>query len=156
MFEDHETKESSADTALEAELARFAEEEAQRLGLRRKHYKEKINTDFRKSQRAETTLWVSGLTMSQDLFVAASLSGIGYKVKPLDVPDQTALQLGKEFGNRGQCNPTYFTVGNLVKHLIHLRDTEGLTSKEIVERYVYVTAGACGPCRFGMYVTEYR
>ena len=156
MFEDHETKESSADTALEAELARFAEEEAQRLGLRRKHYKEKINTDFRKSQRAETTLWVSGLTMSQDLFVAASLSGIGYKVKPLDVPDQTALQLGKEFGNRGQCNPTYFTVGNLVKHLCRLRDEEGIPTADILANNIFLTAGACGPCRFGMYVTEFR
>ena len=28
--------------------------------------------------------------------------------------------------------------------------------EEIVENYVFVTAGACGPCRFGMYVTEYR
>ena len=28
--------------------------------------------------------------------------------------------------------------------------------KEIVENYVFLTAGACGPCRFGMYVTEYR
>ena len=27
--------------------------------------------------------------------------------------------VGKEFGNRGQCNPTYFTVGNLVKYLIY-------------------------------------
>jgi predicted nucleotide-binding protein (sugar kinase/HSP70/actin superfamily) len=25
-----------------------------------------------------------------------------------------------------------------------------------VKKYVFLTAGACGPCRFGMYVTEYR
>jgi hypothetical protein len=25
-----------------------------------------------------------------------------------------------------------------------------------VKNYVFLTAGACGPCRFGMYVTEYR
>jgi predicted nucleotide-binding protein (sugar kinase/HSP70/actin superfamily) len=72
------------------------------------------------------------------------------------MPDNAGLQVGKEFGNRGQCNPTYFTVGGLVKHLIDLRDKKGLTSEEIVENYVFVTAGACGPCRFGMYVTEYR
>ena len=53
-------------------------------------------------------------------------------------------------------NPTYFTVGNLVKYLITLRDKHGMTSKEIVDKYVFLTAGACGPCRFGMYVTEYR
>ena len=27
------------------------------------------------------------------------------------MPDNDALRYGKEFGNRGQCNPTYFTVG---------------------------------------------
>ncbi|HEU4537925.1 MAG TPA: 2-hydroxyglutaryl-CoA dehydratase, partial [Polyangiaceae bacterium] len=32
----------------------------------------------------------------------------------------------------------------------------GLTTQEVIDRYVFVTAGACGPCRFGMYVTEYR
>jgi predicted nucleotide-binding protein (sugar kinase/HSP70/actin superfamily) len=69
--------------------------------------------------------------------------------------DNAGLQAGKEFGNRGQCNPTYFTVGSLVKKLIELRDA-GLTSEEVVKKYVFLTAGACGPCRFGMYVTEYR
>jgi predicted nucleotide-binding protein (sugar kinase/HSP70/actin superfamily) len=34
--------------------------------------------------------------------------------------------------------------------------TKGITREEIVERYVFLTAGACGPCRFGTYVTEYR
>ena len=26
----------------------------------------------------------------------------------------------------------------------------------MVEKYVFLAAGACGPCRFGMYATEYR
>ena len=72
------------------------------------------------------------------------------------VPNQESLQFGKEFGNRGQCNPTYFTVGNLVKHLTKLRDEEGLTTEEVIEQHIFLTAGACGPCRFGTYVTEYR
>jgi predicted nucleotide-binding protein (sugar kinase/HSP70/actin superfamily) len=88
--------------------------------------------------------------------VCAALRGLGYRVAALPCPDRTALQFGKEFGNRGQCNPTYFTVGNLVKHLVHLRDVQGLTSASILEDFVFMTAGACGPCRFGMYVTEYR
>ena len=73
------------------------------------------------------------------------------------MPDNDALRVGKEFGNRGQCNPTYFTVGNLVKYLIDAARREGHDApKDIVENYVFLTAGACGPCRFGMYVTEYR
>src|SRR3712207_7985347 len=31
-----------------------------------------------------------------------------------------------------------------------------LTKQEIIDRYVFFTAGACGPCRFGMYEAEYR
>jgi predicted nucleotide-binding protein (sugar kinase/HSP70/actin superfamily) len=47
-------------------------------------------------------------------------------------------------------------VGNLVKELVRLRDEEGLSTEHILKHYVFLTAGACGPCRFGMYVTEYR
>src|SRR6185436_6603245 len=51
---------------------------------------------------------------------------------------------------------TYFTVGNLVKTLTHFRDKQGMSTQDILRNYVFLTAGACGPCRFGTYVTEYR
>src|SRR3954470_4073358 len=140
------------------ELEAFAASEAKNLGITEavQQWFEPPTPKFTKSQRNKTTIWVSGLTWSQDLFLAAALRGIGYDVKTMPVPDNSALRLGKEFGNRGQCNPTYFTVGNLVKHLIHLRDERGVPTDEIIRRYVFLTAGACGPCRFGTYVTEYR
>ena len=73
------------------------------------------------------------------------------------MPDNDALRYGKEFGNRGQCNPTYFTVGNLVKFLTERgRDATGCRRRRWSSKYVFLTAGACGPCRFGMYATEYR
>jgi predicted nucleotide-binding protein (sugar kinase/HSP70/actin superfamily) len=87
--------------------------------------------------------------------VQGALEGLGYKCKPLPVPDVRAFQLGKEYGNNGQCNPTYFTVGNLVQYLEGL-EAEGLSRDEIVDNHVFLTAGACGPCRFGMYEAEYR
>src|SRR4029450_11585550 len=34
--------------------------------------------------------------------------------------------------------------------------SRGMSKDEIVKNHVFITAGACGPCRFGMYVTEYR
>jgi len=114
-----------------------------------------VPREFTRDQREHTTILVSGLTMAHDLFIQAALRGIGYKVLALDVPDNDALQFGREYGNRGQCNPTYFTVGNLVKHLDGLRE-RGMTKEEIVKNHVFITAGACGPCRFGTYVTEYR
>lgn len=146
------------DQDIEAELKAFADAEAKKLGISREQWVEPIhaNNRFKASDRPHTTLLVSGLTMAHDFLVAAALRGLGYAVEMLDCPDQGALQFGKEFGNRGQCNPTYFTVGNLVKHLVTLRDEKGLSTEEIIKNYVFLTAGACGPCRFGMYVTEYR
>ncbi|MBY9080597.1 2-hydroxyglutaryl-CoA dehydratase [Paenibacillus sp. HN-1] len=94
--------------------------------------------------------------MAQDYLLEGALKGMGYRVQHLDCPDNESLRCGKEFGNRGQCNPTYFTVGNLIKHLQYLRDVEGKSKEEIVSNYLFVTSGSCGPCRFGTYITEYR
>jgi predicted nucleotide-binding protein (sugar kinase/HSP70/actin superfamily) len=144
--------------AIEAELKKFEIEERKRLGLpveNAKHWFDEVPRKFTADQREHTTILVCGLTMAHDLFIQAALRGIGYKVLALDVPDNDALQYGREYGNRGQCNPTYFTVGNLVKYLDGLRD-RGMTKDDIVKNHLFVTAGACGPCRFGTYVTEYR
>ena len=73
----------------------------------------------------------------------------------LPVPDQNAFLLGKEFGNNGQCSPAYFTSGNLIQYLRSL-EAQGMTRKEIADKYLYFTAGSCGPCRFGTYAAEYR
>jgi predicted nucleotide-binding protein (sugar kinase/HSP70/actin superfamily) len=143
---------------IEAELKRFEAEMSRELGLAqdKTQWVDPPAPDFLARHRQTTTILVSGLTMAHDLFVQAALSGVGYKVKHMDCPDNDALRFGKEFGNRGQCNPTYFTVGNLVKFLTELRDDKGMSVAEINDKYVFLTAGACGPCRFGMYSTEYR
>ncbi len=106
--------------------------------------------------KKETIMLAGGLTILQDKLIETALHSIGENFVALPNPDFESFQKGKAFGNRGQCNPTYFTVGNLVKYLQNLRDEKGLSEKEIVQKYVYVTAGGCGPCRFGMYITEYK
>jgi len=144
---------------MDAELRAFEEAERKRLGLDgspEQWIEDMANLTFTKKEKEHITILVSGLTMAQDYFVEGGLRGVGYNVQMMDCPDVAALQFGKEFGNRGQCNPTYFTVGNLVKFLCTLRDKHGMTAEHIVKNYVFLTAGACGPCRFGMYVTEYR
>jgi predicted nucleotide-binding protein (sugar kinase/HSP70/actin superfamily) len=143
---------------VEAELRAFEAQERQRLGLTPPpRWKETMaGLGFTRAEKASVTLLIGGLTIAHDFLVEAALSGLGYRTVALECPDKDALRAGKEFGNRGQCNPTYFTVGNLVKYLTRLRDEQGLSTQEIVERYVFLTAGACGPCRFGMYATEYR
>src|SRR5262249_54102492 len=116
---------------VDAELRRFEEEERKRLGLDQttEHWIEDMaNLTFTKRERHGITMLVSGLTYAHDFFVEAGLSGVGYNVQMIEAPDNAALQYGKEFGNRGQCNPTYFTVGNLVKYLCTLRDKHGMSA----------------------------
>jgi predicted nucleotide-binding protein (sugar kinase/HSP70/actin superfamily) len=146
-------------TDIDAELKKFEEEERVRLGLDKEteHWVEEMaNLTFTKAEKSKITMLVGGLTMAHDYFVEAGIRGSGYNVQMLECPTNEGLRFGKEFGNRGQCNPTYFTVGTLVKYLCTLRDKHGMSAKDIVDKYVFFTAGACGPCRFGMYVTEYR
>ncbi len=143
---------------LNAKLAEFEAQERARLGLKSEkigHWDDKVPSGFTRKQREHTTILVCGLTQAHDYFIQSALGGLGYKVAPMDVPSNAALQYGREFGNRGQCNPTYFTVGNLVKHLTELEEG-GMSKEEIIKNHIFLTAGACGPCRFGTYVTEYR
>ncbi len=119
-----------------------------------RHYTRPRELPFFAKDRARTTLLLGGLTEAHEIILVGHLQGLGYRVERLPVPDQGALRTGKEFCNRGQCNPTYYTVGNLVNRLKALAAE---TSVEEVERdYVFMTAGSCGPCRFGMYESEYR
>jgi predicted nucleotide-binding protein (sugar kinase/HSP70/actin superfamily) len=140
---------------------RLAEERArleQEAGFARRevhHFKRPVERPFTKEQRARTTLLFGGLTWKHEKLVHGALEGLGYHAQAVPTPNVRAFQTGKEYGNNGQCNPTYFTVGNLVQYLQGLEE-QGLTKQEIIDRYVFFTAGACGPCRFGMYESEYR
>ena len=119
------------------------------------HFKRPAERPFTKQERAFTTLLFGGLTWKHEKLVHGALEGLGYKARPVPTPNVRAFQLGKEYGNNGQCNPTYFTVGNLVQYLQTLEE-QGLSKQEIIDNHVFFTAGACGPCRFGMYEAEYR
>ena len=119
------------------------------------HFKRPFEKAFTKDQRNTTKILFGGLTWKHERLIQGALEGIGYTSEYISVADKNAFQLGKEYGNNGQCNPTYFTVGNLVQHLQKL-EAEGMSKEEIIDNHVFFTAGACGPCRFGMYEAEYR
>lgn len=143
-------------------IRRRLEEERERLereaGIVRREirqFKRPAERPFTKEQRAHTTVLFGGLTWKHERLIRGALEGLGYKAEPLPTPDVKAFQTGKEFGNNGQCNPTYFTVGNLVQHLQRL-EAQGVSREEILDKYIFITAGSCGPCRFGMYEAEYR
>ena len=136
--------------------------EAERARLRKiagldqpEHFHRPIERSFTAEQRDHVTILFGGFTWKHEDLIRAVFQGCGYRCEKLPVPDVPAFQTGKEFGNNGQCNPTYFTVGNLVQYLQFL-EKEGLSRQQILDNYVFFTAGSCGPCRFGMYEAEYR
>jgi len=108
------------------------------------HYKRPSERPFTKTERPDTTILFGGLTYTHDYLLEGALKGLGYNAKFLPIPDNNSLSIGKEYGNRGQCNPTYYTVGNLIKYLQHLRKSG---EEDLENRFVFFTAGSCGPCR---------
>jgi predicted nucleotide-binding protein (sugar kinase/HSP70/actin superfamily) len=64
------------------------------------------------------------------------------------------MMTGREVADIGQCCPTSFTTGALTNFL--RRETGRMSAEEVSRRYVYLTAGACGACRFGQYHHSYE
>lgn len=140
---------------------------AQRLAAERQRLRREAGLDpqkqfhrpqeraFEGHERGRVTILFGGLTWKHEKLIQAAFQGNGYKCEVVPTPDVAAFQLGKEYGNNGQCNPTYFTVGNLVQHLRRL-EAQGVPRQQLLDDYIFFTAGSCGPCRFGMYEAEYR
>jgi len=147
---------------IDEEVRRRVDEERRRLEARSKtgqssprQFHRPIERPFTATERDRVTILFGGLTWKHEWLIRAAFESAGYKVEIMPTPDVAGFQLGKEYGNNGQCNPTYFMVGHLIKYLQGL-EAKGLSREEIIDKYVFFTAGSCGPCRFGMYEAEYR
>jgi len=119
------------------------------------HFRRPQERSFLAHERGKVTILFGGLTWKHEALIKAVFQGNGYRCENLPLANVADFQAGKEYGNNGQCNPTYFTVGNLV-HFLQGLEAQGVPRQEIVDNYVFFTAGSCGPCRFGMYEAEYR
>ena len=119
------------------------------------HFHRPRERPFNAEERDRVTILFGGFTWKHERLIEAVFRGCGYRFQMLPNPNLAAFQTGKEYGNNGQCNPTYFTVGNLIEFLRSL-EAQGLSRQEIIDNYIFFTAGSCGPCRFGMYESEYR
>jgi predicted nucleotide-binding protein (sugar kinase/HSP70/actin superfamily) len=119
------------------------------------HYRRPEEPLFTAAERDQVTILIGGLTWKHEDLILAVFNSSGYRCRRLPVASRPDFEAGKQYGNNGQCNPTYFTVGCLVRYLQGL-EKSGLTKRQIAEQYVFFTAGSCGPCRFGMYEAEYR
>jgi hypothetical protein len=126
-------------TELEMEVQARVDAERARLraeaGLARiREFKKPVERTFTASERDRATILFGGLTWKHEEMIKAVFHGSGYRCENIPTPIVADFQAGKEFGNNGQCNPTYFTVGNLVRYLQKL-EREGLTRHEIIDNF---------------------
>lgn len=152
------TSSLSAEQMIAQQLALERARLEQEFGLTNmpvQHFRRSAERPFTAEERGRVTILFGGLTWKHDQLIQAVFEGAGYRSQRLPTPDLNAFHIGKQFGNTGQCNPAYFTVGNLIRYLRGL-EVHGVSHQELLDNYVFFTAGTCGPCRFGMYESEYR
>lgn len=118
------------------------------------HYRAYQPLPFTPEERAATTVLFGGLHWRAERMMQAALQNMGYNAEILPVATREDLMTGREVADIGQCCPTSFTTGALTNYL--RRAKEQLGAEEASRRYVFLTAGACGTCRFGQYHHSYE
>src|SRR6266446_4365598 len=118
------------------------------------HYRAYTPRPFTRQERDTVTILFGGLHWRAERIVQAVLEGAGYHARVLPVATRDDLLTGREVADIGQCCPTSFTTGNLVNFL--RGESKRIGAEEVSKRYVYLTAGSCGACRFGQYHQSYE
>jgi len=109
---------------------------------------------FTREERGEVTVLFGGLHWRVERLIQGAMESLGYRTRVLPTATRADLLTGREVADIGQCCPTSFTTGNLANLL---REEAGrIGAEEVAKRYVYVTAGSCGACRFGQYHQSYE
>src|SRR5881409_3842420 len=118
------------------------------------HYRAYAPRPFTRAERDSTTILFGGLHWRIERILQAVLESSGYRAQILPVATKEDLLTGRELADIGQCCPTSFTTGNLVNFIKKEAGRHG--AEETARRFVYLTAGACGACRFGQYHASYE
>ncbi len=118
------------------------------------HYRAYTPRAFTRAERDSVTILFGGLHWRVERIVQAVLESGGHKARVLPVATKDDLLTGREVADIGQCCPTSFTTGNLVNFL--KKEAKEIGAEEVNKRYVYLTAGSCGACRFGQYHQSYE
>ncbi len=109
---------------------------------------------FTAVERNKVTLVFGGLTWRAERLLEGLFRNAGYNARRLPKVVTGDLHRGREMADVGQCCPTAFQTGNLANFLIS--ETDRIGAARVADEYVYVTAGACGSCRFGQYHQSYE
>ena len=118
------------------------------------HYRAYTPRPFTRAERDSTTILFGGLHWRLERMLQAVLENSGYRAQILPVATREDLLTGREVADIGQCCPTSFTTGNLVNFL--KGEAKRTSVAEVNTKFVYLTAGSCGACRFGQYHQSYE
>jgi predicted nucleotide-binding protein (sugar kinase/HSP70/actin superfamily) len=118
------------------------------------HYRAYAPEPFTQAERESVTVVFGGLHWRVERVIQAVLEHGGNRARPLPMATREDLLTGRELADIGQCCPTSFTTGNLVNFIKKEARQHG--AEETARRFVYLTAGACGACRFGQYHASYE
>jgi predicted nucleotide-binding protein (sugar kinase/HSP70/actin superfamily) len=109
---------------------------------------------FAREERDHVTILFGGLHWRAERVIQGTMENLGYRMQALPTATREDLLTGREIADIGQCCPTSFTTGNLANFL--RRKATEVGADEVTKRYIYVTAGSCGACRFGQYHQSYE
>jgi len=118
------------------------------------HYRTYTPRPFTRAERDSVTVLFGGLHWRVERVLQAVLEQNGHRSRILPVATKDDLLAGRELADIGQCCPTSFTTGNLINFL--RKESNEVGTREVAERYVFLTAGSCGACRFGQYHQSYE
>src|SRR4030095_1015453 len=117
------------------------------------HYTAYKPRPFTRDERKGVTVLYGGLNWKYERLIKGVFHNLGYNAEPLPNVARADLDAGKELIDAGACSPTTFVTGNLTNFLKSEVAKQG--KDDVVNKYVYLTAGACGACRFGQYHQSY-
>lgn len=109
---------------------------------------------FTRAERDSVTILFGGLHWRVERVLQAVLESGGNRAEILPAATRDDLLTGRELADIGQCCPTSFTTGNLINAL--RSKSKEMGAEEVGKKYVYLTAGSCGACRFGQYHQSYE
>jgi predicted nucleotide-binding protein (sugar kinase/HSP70/actin superfamily) len=118
------------------------------------HYRAYTPKPFMRAERDSVTVLFGGLHWRLERLIQAVLEHSGQRAQILPVATRDDLLTGREVADIGQCCPTSFTTGNLVNFL--RGESKKIGADQVAKRFVFLTAGSCGACRFGQYHQSYE
>jgi predicted nucleotide-binding protein (sugar kinase/HSP70/actin superfamily) len=119
------------------------------------HFHRPIERAFTAEERSRVTILFGGFTWKHEDLIRAVFQGCGYRCEKLPVPDVAGFpdRQGVRQQRPVQSDVFYGRQPGAVSPV----PGEGRRPRQdILDNYVFFTAGSCGPCRFGMYEAEYR